>query len=113
MADCISYLLQAHVSLVRVETFLREPETDKYSQLAGNSSSAIGFEDATFSWPGNAAAQESNQERNETSVNRFHLEGLNVRFKEGSLNVVSGVRQVTFLEQNQSVYLEYGTNLCA
>jgi len=79
-ADMLSNVVQAKVSLDRIEAFLNEPESSKYEQLSlkrGPNSPVVGFENATFSWSSH-------------SKNDFKLRDINVDFKLGKLNVVIG-----------------------
>lgn len=86
LADMLNNVLQAKVSVDRIEEFLGEAETSKYEQLGktgrGPNSPAIGFEKATFSWESSNAAT--------TSKSDFKLRDLEIAFKVGELNVVIG-----------------------
>ncbi|VVT55606.1 uncharacterized protein SAPINGB_P004665 [Magnusiomyces paraingens] len=86
MAEVVTELLQAKVSLDRIEDFLNEKETSKYSQLSvhptSGSNTRIGFQNATFSW-------ESSDISN-TSKTDFKLRDIDVDFKVGELNVIIG-----------------------
>ncbi|GAA5985560.1 hypothetical protein JCM11641_007994 [Rhodosporidiobolus odoratus] len=77
--------LQALVSLRRIDEYLHEEETHKYSILqeaASDGSSKIGFVNATFTW-----AAEDNA-RADTDV--FRLDNLNLRFPEEKLSIILG-----------------------
>lgn len=86
MAEMVTELLQAKVSLDRIEDFLNEKETSKYTQLSVQPTSGIntriGFDKATFSWESSNAAN--------TSKTDFKLRDIDVDFKVGELNVVIG-----------------------
>ncbi|PPQ63821.1 hypothetical protein CVT24_009771 [Panaeolus cyanescens] len=81
-------LMQAHVSMKRIEEFLQEDEVPEWASTLlapaqpSSSKSDIGFEDAAFEWEdfSNAASTPS----------RFHLGPLNVKFPIGKLTIVSG-----------------------
>lgn len=79
-ADMLSFIVQSKVSLDRIESFLNEPETTKYEQLAlpkDENSPDVGFQNATFSW-------------SKDSSNDFKLRDLNIAFEKGKLNVIIG-----------------------
>ncbi|WPH01610.1 Hypothetical protein R9X50_00445800 [Acrodontium crateriforme] len=93
MADSISYLLQAHVSLVRVADFLAKDENSKLYQLRrcpGATNSTVGFKDATLFWPPKETKNPSESSNEETSAPAFNLHNLSIAFQEGGLSVVSG-----------------------
>jgi ABC-type multidrug transport system fused ATPase/permease subunit len=80
LSDVVASIIQCKVSLYRIDRFLNEDETSKYSQLdhkRGPNSPEIGFENASFSW-------------NATTENDFKLRDLSIDFKVGKLNVVIG-----------------------
>ncbi|KAK9481416.1 P-loop containing nucleoside triphosphate hydrolase protein [Lipomyces japonicus] len=83
LAEIFVNVLQSQTSIERIQDFLSESETEKYTQLrASNSRSAsspyIGFENATLSWGTG------------TSNHEFKLENLNIEFKPGHLTVIFG-----------------------
>ncbi|GAA5979907.1 hypothetical protein JCM11641_007582 [Rhodosporidiobolus odoratus] len=83
--DMFVNTLQALVSLRRIDEYLHEEETHKYSILqeaAFDGSSKIGFVNATFTW-----AAEDNA-RADTDV--FRLDNLNLRFPEEKLSIILG-----------------------
>ncbi|KAL3421216.1 ATP-dependent bile acid permease [Phlyctema vagabunda] len=86
MAASIAYVLQAHVSVVRIDGFLKERDTDKYSQLARNQDLDIGFEKATLAWPTGGGSDYEDQ----PVTQQFQLHDLNIKFRESALNVVCG-----------------------
>ncbi|KAF4627293.1 hypothetical protein G7Y89_g10861 [Cudoniella acicularis] len=94
MADSISFLLRAHVSVLRVDEFLQERETDKYSQLATTNISSVGFDNATLAWPTSrtptSAGLEGIHMTDLPSSHPFQLQGLKIKFQESALNVVCG-----------------------
>ncbi|KXJ93430.1 ABC transporter type 1, transmembrane domain-containing protein [Microdochium bolleyi] len=88
LGDMIAHVQEAKVSIDRVEEFLNEDETEKYIQLGEdnvdeNGNKVIGFRDATFIWGNkdNVSADGSMA---------FRLLDLNVDFKIGKLNLISG-----------------------
>ncbi|KAF2750248.1 hypothetical protein M011DRAFT_509795 [Sporormia fimetaria CBS 119925] len=87
LADMIAHVQESKVSVDRIEEYLNEPETDKYSQLSSRKTESgeymIGFDDATFSWGGK-------DQRDKEASEAFKLMDLNLRFKAGKLNVVVG-----------------------
>ncbi|KAF3394918.1 ATP-dependent bile acid permease [Talaromyces pinophilus] len=105
MAASITFLLQAHVSLARIDQFLQERETGKlYHASKSDQFGSIGFDDATLSWPTRIplSASETNgisggrdsdiplDEVSSSSNRPFRLENLNIYFKPESLNIVCG-----------------------
>ncbi|GAA5950238.1 hypothetical protein JCM10213_005210 [Rhodosporidiobolus nylandii] len=78
-------VLQALVSLGRIDEYLREEETHKYSILQESASvedPKVGFVNGTFTWAGEEEA------RNDVGV--FRIENLNLSFPEGKLSIVLG-----------------------
>ncbi|PPQ81391.1 hypothetical protein CVT24_001829, partial [Panaeolus cyanescens] len=81
-------LIEAHVSMKRIEEFLQEDEVPEWASTLlapaqpSSSKSEIGFENAAFVWEHfpNAAS----------TLSRFHLGPLNVKFPIGQLTIVSG-----------------------
>ncbi|CBY01105.1 similar to ATP-dependent bile acid permease [Plenodomus lingam JN3] len=88
LADMVAHVQESKVSVDRIEEYLSEPETDKYSQLITRKKDEdgqpiIGFEDATFSWGGTDMKDKS-------SADAFKLQDLNLKFSVGKLNVIVG-----------------------
>ncbi|KAF2205146.1 hypothetical protein GQ43DRAFT_437266 [Delitschia confertaspora ATCC 74209] len=88
LADMVAHVQESKVSVDRIEEYLSEPETDKYSQLVTNKKDddgqpIIGFEEATFSWGGTNM-------KDEASKDAFKLMDIDVKFRIGELNVVVG-----------------------
>lgn len=78
-------VLQAHVSLKRIQEFLDEEETAKYAtihQSAIESDPVIGFKDGNFTWSDEQLAKD------DTSV--FRIKHLNLTFPVGKLSIVLG-----------------------
>lgn len=89
LADMVTNVLQAKVSVDRVEEFLREEETEKYHQLKDKDDDPegplIGFkDDATFTWGSRQQALTKG------TSGAFQLQDLNIEFVPGQLNVVAG-----------------------
>ncbi|GAA6009491.1 hypothetical protein JCM10207_003801 [Rhodosporidiobolus poonsookiae] len=85
--DMFVNVLQALVSLRRIDEYLNEEETHKYSILAddaerGPDDPKVGFVDATFTW---AAEQDA---REDEGV--FRVQDLNLSFPEGKLSIILG-----------------------
>ncbi|OAV89994.1 hypothetical protein PTTG_07453 [Puccinia triticina 1-1 BBBD Race 1] len=89
LVGMISGLLQSYVSLKRIEAFLNEKETEKYSTLSVPRPEAgdplVGFKNATFTYD---AKQEDAGPTIESST--FKLSGLNFAFPEGKLSLIIG-----------------------
>ncbi|KAF2008841.1 P-loop containing nucleoside triphosphate hydrolase protein [Aaosphaeria arxii CBS 175.79] len=88
LADMIAHVQESKVSVDRIEEYLSEPETDKYSQLISKKQDAdgnpvIGFENGTFSWGGKDMTDKASSEA-------FKLMDLDFEFKVEGLNVVIG-----------------------
>lgn len=88
LADMVAHVQESKVSVDRIEEYLSEPETDKYSQLItrkkdDKGQSVIGFENGTFSWGGIDM-------KDKTAADAFKLMDLNLKFSVGKLNVVVG-----------------------
>ncbi|WPG97462.1 Hypothetical protein R9X50_00023800 [Acrodontium crateriforme] len=82
LADMVAHVQESKVSVDRIEEYLNEAETDKYRQLETdeldeNGETMIGFENGTFSW----GSQDSDD---------FKMMDLNMHFKVGQLNVITG-----------------------
>lgn len=89
LGDMIAHVQEAQVSIDRVEEFLSEEETEKFEQLGtsnvdDNGQEVIGFRDnATFIWGGRDVVSDDGSMA-------FRLMDLNVDFKIGELNVITG-----------------------
>lgn len=85
----ISGLLQSYVSLKRIECFLNEKETEKYSTLSVPRAEAgdpmVGFKNASFTYD---AKQEDTGPTVESST--FKLTDLDFSFPEGKLSLIIG-----------------------
>ncbi|OKL63690.1 hypothetical protein UA08_00710 [Talaromyces atroroseus] len=88
LADMMAHVQEAKVSIDRVEAFLNEEETEKYSQLLGDSrqpgESRIALEDATLTWGAKSTSGAPD------APDAFRLIDINVSFKIGQLNVIAG-----------------------
>lgn len=83
LAEMITNVIEAKTSVERVQNFLDEEETQKYSQLRGLHRSdpgdpVIGFRDASFAWSDS-----------DTSYD-FKLQNLNITFEPEKLSVIVG-----------------------
>ncbi|KAI9837506.1 MAG: hypothetical protein M1819_007156 [Sarea resinae] len=88
LADMLAHIQEAKVSVDRVEEFLSEEETGKYSQLQHerfdeDGQPIIGFEHATFTWGSKEAAGMDLSKA-------FRLIEMNIKFEVGQLNVITG-----------------------
>ncbi|KAF2263838.1 hypothetical protein CC78DRAFT_533624 [Lojkania enalia] len=88
LADMVAHVQESKVSVDRIEEYLSEPETEKYSQLVTHEDDEsgdpiIGFENGTFSWGGKDL-------HDKAAAEAFKLMDLNIKFKVGWLNVVVG-----------------------
>ncbi|KAF2631314.1 hypothetical protein BU25DRAFT_361406 [Macroventuria anomochaeta] len=88
LADMVAHVQESRVSVDRIEEYLNEPETEKYSQLTTkekdeNGQVIIGFNKGTFSWGGKDM-------KDQAAADAFKLMDIDVKFKTGQLNVVVG-----------------------
>jgi ABC-type multidrug transport system fused ATPase/permease subunit len=88
LADMVAHVQESKVSVDRIEEYLNEPETEKYTQLVTrkkdeNGQPIIGFTNGTFSWGGKDM-------KDQASADAFKLMDLDVQFRVGKLNVVVG-----------------------
>lgn len=91
MADSISFLLQANVSLVRIEGFLKEEDAGRHGRIS-TGGLEMGFRGATLAWPtsrgGTAPGGYADDELR--TDGRFRLVELDIKFRRGGLNVICG-----------------------
>ncbi|KAK9718409.1 Transporter of the ATP-binding cassette (ABC) [Basidiobolus ranarum] len=83
LPDIASSIMQAKVSVDRVEKFLNEPESKKYEIQSTNAKAmdpTIGFKNATISWFESSSIKESS----------FSLKNINVIFPVGQLSIIAG-----------------------
>ena len=86
--DMFAHVQEAKVSIDRVEEFLMEEETEKYTQLGTDNVDEkgirhIGFRDATLIWGGRDTVAEDGSRA-------FRLLEMNVDFRIGKLNIIAG-----------------------
>lgn len=86
-ADMLAHVQETRVSVNRVEEFLNEDETEKYTQLVQENDDeaepVIGFRNATFTWGGRDS-------HGKTGSVAFRMIDLDIKFHVGRLNVVAG-----------------------
>lgn len=91
LTDMMTNVIQTKISLDRVEEFLNEEETSKYTQLKtaydheGNP--RLGFQNATTTWASRKQVEENNME---APLSVFQLPEMNVEFAPDQLNVIIG-----------------------
>ncbi|KAB8233152.1 putative ABC bile acid transporter [Aspergillus alliaceus] len=92
LADMVAHVQESKVSLERVDKFLNEEETQKYSQLEESNTTAqpprIALDKATLSW-GNSKEQYKDDPRSDTT-DAFRLINIDVSFRTGKLNIITG-----------------------
>jgi ABC-type multidrug transport system fused ATPase/permease subunit len=86
--DMFAHVQEAKVSIDRVEEFLTEEETEKYTQLGTDNVDEdgvkrIGFRDATLIWGGRDTVADDGSRA-------FRLLEMNVDFRIGKLNIIAG-----------------------
>jgi ABC-type multidrug transport system fused ATPase/permease subunit len=99
LAESIGEIVQAKVSIDRIEQFLSEEETAKYEQLSeintrGPQSPYIGIERGSFSWMGSSKSFAAATTGALANVKDFKLRDINVSFELGKLNVIIGPLEV-------------------
>lgn len=98
VADSITFFIQAHVSLTRINQFLREPETDKTAQLSTSNPPFFGFDHASFTWRASSTDSPNDEETplldaaeaGAASASTFRLQDLTIDFHKTGLNVICG-----------------------
>ena len=88
LGDMIAHVQESQVSIDRIEEFLAEEETEKFAQLGVDNvdetgNRVIGFKNANFVWGSKTAVAEDGSMA-------FRLLDLDVDFKIGKLNVITG-----------------------
>ncbi|KAK3997512.1 ATP-dependent bile acid permease [Cladorrhinum sp. PSN332] len=88
LGDMIAHVQESKVSVDRIEEFLAEEETEKFEQLGTdnvdeNGNKTIGFRNATFIWGSKTTVAED-------GTMAFRLLDLDIDFKIGKLNVITG-----------------------
>ncbi|KAL2162996.1 hypothetical protein VTH06DRAFT_6832 [Thermothelomyces fergusii] len=88
LGDMIAHVQESKVSIDRIEEFLAEEETEKFAQLGVDNvdetgKRVIGFRNATFIWGGRDVVADDGSMA-------FRLLDLDVDFKIGKLNVITG-----------------------
>ncbi|KAL2263691.1 hypothetical protein VTK26DRAFT_5634 [Humicola hyalothermophila] len=88
IGDMIAHVQESKVSVDRIEEFLSEEETEKFAQLGVDNvdesgKRVIGFRNATFIWGSKTAVAEDGSMA-------FRLLDLDIDFKIGKLNVITG-----------------------
>lgn len=89
LADMVTNVLQTKVSIDRVEEFLNEEDTEKYTQLKSTEDGdpdapLIGFKDAGFTWGS------KKQVKSKSGISAFQLQELNISFIPEALNIIAG-----------------------
>ncbi|KAM5448741.1 Transporter of the ATP-binding cassette (ABC) [Microsporum audouinii] len=89
LADMAAHVLEAKVSIDRVEEFLSEEETEKYHQLKDCSTKEpkICLENATLSW---GTGKMNPSSVLSSTAPAFRLIDVNVNFQLGKLNIIAG-----------------------
>ena len=88
LADMVAHVQECQVSVDRVEEFLNEEETEKYTQLVtdGRDESGaimIGFKKATLTWGSKDTTEEG-------EFKAFRMIDLSIDFSVGNLNLIVG-----------------------
>ncbi|CAG8506025.1 1335_t:CDS:10 [Funneliformis caledonium] len=85
-------IIQARVSIERVEKFLIEPELKRMNSQPNSNDPKIGFKSASFQWFDGTASttNDSSVNSNQNSVNKFTLFDMNIEFPVGELSIICG-----------------------
>ena len=98
LADMITNVIQSKVSLDRVDEFLREEETEKYSTAVKRRKSSIHrrgniarFDNATFTWASRTEiAKEGNNDPAAIAQLAFQLRDITIEFPSDALTLIVG-----------------------
>ncbi|CAG8502741.1 9329_t:CDS:10 [Gigaspora rosea] len=94
MPTTLVLIIQANVSISRIEKFLKEPEIDRKCSIQNFNDPYIGFKSATFQWPdGEDSIDNSSVSVDltmQTPLNKFTLKNLNVSFPINELSIICG-----------------------
>ncbi|RAK80912.1 putative ABC bile acid transporter [Aspergillus fijiensis CBS 313.89] len=92
LADMVAHVQESKVSLDRVDEYLNEDETEKYRLLDHEESpgepAKIALEKATLSW--GASKTGYSDDPSDDAKDNFRLINMDVSFKVGKLNVITG-----------------------
>lgn len=92
LADMVAHVQESKASLDRVDTYLNEEETNKFSQINDSNVTGgppkIAMENATFSWASSKGRVAQADIANDTDV--FRLIDMTVDFHVGKLNIIAG-----------------------
>jgi ABC-type multidrug transport system fused ATPase/permease subunit len=93
LADMIAHVQEARVSINRVEDFLNEEESKKYSQLSTNNAvdepPQIALDNATLTWDTVRSSSEDVL-NNGTAADAFRMIDVDVHFRLGKLTIIAG-----------------------
>lgn len=91
LADMVAHVQESKVSLDRVDEYLNEEETEKFTQLRDSNVTGdppkIAMDNATFSW---ASSNGRSQGDVTNDTNAFRLINMDVDFHVGKLNIIAG-----------------------
>ena len=91
LADMVAHVQESKVSLDRVDEYLNEEETEKFTQLRDSNVTGdppkIAMDNATFSW---ASSNGRSQGDVTNDTDAFRLINMDVDFHVGKLNIIAG-----------------------
>ncbi|CAG8789867.1 27695_t:CDS:2, partial [Racocetra persica] len=94
MPFMITSIIQAQVSISRIEKFLNEPELNRKNPIPSINDPYIGFKNATFRWPdGEDSIDNSSVSvdlNTSNPLNKFTLINLNISFPVNELSIICG-----------------------
>ena len=97
LADMITNVIQSKVSLDRVDEFLREEETEKYSTAVKRRKSSVlrsgnnaRFENATFTWASKTEIAKEGHDAAAIAALAFQLRDISIEFPSDALTLIVG-----------------------
>ncbi|CAG8509015.1 21771_t:CDS:10 [Cetraspora pellucida] len=94
MPSMLTGIIQARVSISRIEKFLNEPELNRQNSIPSINDPYIGFKNSTFRWPdGEDSIDNSSVSVNlntQNPSNKFTLINLNISFPVNELSIICG-----------------------
>ncbi|KAI9930032.1 hypothetical protein MW887_011842 [Aspergillus wentii] len=92
LADMVAHVQESKVSLDRVQKYLDEEETGKYTQLSDSIDSEepprIGLDKATLTW--GISKRRNQDDVSDDSTGGFRLINMDLSFRIGKLNIIAG-----------------------
>ncbi|CAG8495374.1 3484_t:CDS:10, partial [Racocetra fulgida] len=94
MPSMLTSVIQARISISRIEKFLNEPELNRKNSIPSINDPYIGFKKATFRWPDGEDSIDNSSVYIDLNAqnpsNKFTLINLNVSFPANELSIICG-----------------------